>query len=97
MPREQPKDDPDWSQFQNPKLRDFFRKGLEQIRSTGKAFTTKPGDPNFEAWLDYFDRHIGERPMVLRMAIADRKGKRSFTVPTEWPHWFDLRASDHDR
>ena len=87
--RKEPSPDPDWSKFQNPKMRDFFRKGLESIRATKSPCTIKPGEPEFAAWVDYFDRHIGARPHVLKVVIDDRTGKLAFTVPAQWPEWFD--------
>jgi hypothetical protein len=53
------------------------------------------GTPEFEAWLRYFDNHLRWRPVTFKMFIADR-GK-GFTVPTQWPEWFDSSFVGSDK
>jgi hypothetical protein len=64
---------------------------MAHIQLTKKPCAIKSGDPEFAAWGDYFDRTLGERPLAFRMAIDDPK--RGFTVPTQWPEWFDTKAA----
>lgn len=77
--------------IQNPKMRDFFEKATAHIQQTKKPSTIKIGEPEFDAWEAYFRRTIGELPVTFAMAMKDEK--RSFTVPTQWPEWFDTAAA----
>lgn len=42
---------------------------------------------NFKAWREYFERHLGWTPYVLKLVLA--KQTASLTVPAYWPGWFD--------
>lgn len=64
---------------------------MAHIQQTKKPCAINQGDPEFAAWGDYFDRTIGARPVAFQMALSDPK--RSFTVPTQWPEWFDTTAA----
>lgn len=55
--------------------------------------TIQQGQPEFDAWREYFERHLRMVPFVMRMAIEDPE--RSFTVPTRWPEWFDSSFVQH--
>lgn len=43
--------------------------------------------PNFAAWRQYFERHLGWTPWVLNLVMS--QSGRLMTVPAEWPSWFD--------
>ncbi len=49
--------------------------------------TIKKGEPEFAVWLDYFDRHLGGRPLGMRMMLDG--GMAEMTVPELNPEWFD--------
>jgi hypothetical protein len=58
-----------------------------QTSGLSEAPTIQPETPEFNAWLRYFDDHLGWRPYALRLFIDGRA--KAFTVPTQWPEWFD--------
>lgn len=64
---------------------------MEHIQQTKKPCAIKAGEPEFEAWGKYFERTIGAYPLAFAMAAGDPN--RSFTVPTQWPEWFDTAAA----
>jgi hypothetical protein len=70
-----------------PKLREFFLRGLAHIQQTKAPCAIKRGTPEFTAWAAYFDTVIGARPYWFKQCDADEN--RSFTVPAQWPEWFD--------
>jgi hypothetical protein len=41
----------------------------------------------FPAWQEYFERHLGGRPMAFRMLLDG--SIREMTVPEQVPQWFD--------
>lgn len=49
--------------------------------------TITDASPNFAAWRQYFERHLGWTPWVLKLVLM--QPGRQMTVPTEWPSWFD--------
>jgi hypothetical protein len=77
--------------IQNPKMRAFFEKATAHIQQTKKPCAIKAGEPEFAAWGEYFQRTIGALPLAFAMAGKD--AGRSFTVPTQWPEWFDTAAA----
>lgn len=46
-----------------------------------------PSSPNFNEWRQYFQRHLGYTPLVLREILNGRR--QEMTVPAMWPNWFD--------
>lgn len=80
--------------IEHPKMREFFEKAIAHVQQTKAASTIQLGEPEFDAWVAYFDRIIGKRPITLQSAITDKD--RLFTVPTKWPEWFDPRAASTD-
>jgi len=42
-----------------------------------------------DAWVWYFDHHLGWRPATLTAFIEQET--KGFTVPAQWPEWFDLQ------
>jgi len=60
--------------------------------------TIKPGSPQWDAWREYFQRHLAWTPEVMRR-IIDRSADAPIlmTVPTEYPEHFDVsfRPSEH--
>lgn len=77
--------------IQHPGLRAFFAKATLHIQQTNSPCIIRQGEPEFAAWVDYFDRVVGQRPIVLQAAIANQE--RVFTVPAKWPEWFDTQAA----
>jgi hypothetical protein len=43
--------------------------------------------PQFPAWMEYFDRHLGGRPKAFQMLCA--REIMEMTVPQRQPEWFD--------
>jgi hypothetical protein len=78
-------------EIKNLKMRAFMEKGMDFIQQTKKPYTVEAGTQECTAWLDYFDRHIGARPIAVQLAIAKPEGK--FTAPAQWPQWFDSSAA----
>lgn len=70
-----------------------MEKGADFIEKAKQAYTVDAGSPECAAWLDYFDRHIGARPYTLQMALLKPKDDAQFTMPTQWPEWFDSAAA----
>lgn len=61
-----------------------FVQGLGPCELPNLALDT----PEFEAWRRYFDDHLRWRPWAFK-AFASQQTK-GFTVPTQWPEWFDV-------
>ncbi len=78
---------PDINQISDPKMREFFLRGMVYIRQMQSQRAIKNTDPEFVAWGEYFERVIGEFPVAYRMAARDPN--RAFTVPAQWPQWFE--------
>jgi hypothetical protein len=71
----------------------FFRRAEHFIRANlaGKELPTiRPGSEEWELWRQYFERHLGWVPLVMRKML-DRTPDASLamTVPTQWPQVFD--------
>lgn len=49
----------------------------------------KPGTAEWDAWERYFREYRGFMPIVMTLAKAERTKAKSFTVPSQWPEWFD--------
>jgi hypothetical protein len=43
--------------------------------------------PNFTVWREYFQRHLGFTPLILKWLLIEER--EEMTVVTEWPHQFD--------
>jgi hypothetical protein len=82
----------DAEKIEHPGLREFFRKGLALMEQSGQAVEIKPGSAEWNAWVTYFDRIVGKRPIAMTMTLNDQ-GQGAITVPTQWPQWFDSRAA----
>lgn len=78
-------------QIEHPRLKAFFERAMAHIQQTKAPCTIQLGEPEFAAWVDYFDRVIGKRPVHLLTCMGDKD--RAFTVPTKWPEWFDAEAA----
>lgn len=78
-------------QIEHPALKEFFEKAMEHISRTKAPCSIQLGEPEFAAWVDYFDRVVGKRPIALIACMGDKD--RALTVPTKWPEWFDSRAA----
>lgn len=53
--------------------------------------TIKPGSPQWDAWREYFQRHLGWTPEVMRRIIERAaNAPLAMTVPTEYPEHFDM-------
>jgi hypothetical protein len=57
------------------------------VTREGSHPTIKRGDPNFRLWAEYFDRHLGGRPMAFAMLCEG--SIKEMTVPEPTPQWFD--------
>jgi hypothetical protein len=84
----------DYPGIKNPKMREFFEKGGKFIQNAGTAYTIRQGTPEWDVWMQYFDRHIGARPYGVQVAMAKaammkEDHKAEITVPTQFPEWFD--------
>jgi hypothetical protein len=80
------------NKIKHPGLQEFFRKGLELTEKSQQAFEIKPGSAEWNAWMSYFDRVVGQRPKAMLMTLNDQ-GQGAITVPTQWPEWFDSRSA----
>ena len=80
-------------EIRNPVAKAYFDQAMALVRRTkasdpNATFPSfKQGQPEFQAWVDFFDRHLGWRPVVLQMCLSDPN--RTMTFPTQWPQWFD--------
>src|SRR5687768_16946589 len=46
------------------------------------------GSPEFHAWSRYFDNHLRWQPWAFKAFV--RGQTKGFTVPAQWPEWFDV-------
>jgi hypothetical protein len=60
---------------------------LKSSGRNGEHPTIKLESPEFLAWHQYFDQHIGQRPRIFQMLLD--KTIREMTVPEPVPQWFD--------
>lgn len=72
----------------------FFRRAEYFIRTTlaGQPLPTiAPGSQEWNEWREYFQRHLGWTPVIMRK-IIDRApdAPLAMTVPTQFPQHFDL-------
>lgn len=67
----------------------FWEKGRAMISQMypENAPTIKLGQPECEAWVKYFEKHLGWRPWALKALQAGNI--QAMTVPAQWPEWFD--------
>lgn len=76
----------------NPVAKAYFDQAMAHVKRTkasdpdAKFPSFKQGQPEFQAWVEYFDR-LGWRPVVLQSCLDDTN--RTMTFPTQWPQWFD--------
>jgi hypothetical protein len=49
--------------------------------------TIEDGSANFASWRQYFERHLGWTPHVLKLILGNKL--KAMTVPTKLPAWFD--------
>jgi hypothetical protein len=49
--------------------------------------TISLASPEKLAWHEYFDRHLGGRPLAFQMFLDG--GIREMTLPEQLPQWFD--------
>ncbi len=89
------------NEIKNPGAKKFFEEGAAAMaarafklsKETGQKASDIPhptisqGQPEFEAWREYFEHHLRWVPYVMQLAIAD--DQKSMTVPAQWPQWFD--------
>jgi hypothetical protein len=80
--------------IENPAMKAFFDEALAWIQRE-KAAGKEPasielGSPQWAAWRAYLVERTGAVPAVMRM--AEKNGSGTMTMPTEWPHWFDVRS-----
>lgn len=57
------------------------------VERQGLHPTIERGSDEFKLWLEYFDRHLRQRPVVFQALIDG--DVREFTVPEARPMWFD--------
>jgi hypothetical protein len=58
----------------------------------------RPGTEAWDSWREYFERHLGWMPIVMRKIIDDTPDKptEGVTVPTDFPQSFDASFREHD-
>lgn len=80
------------SQATDP-MQEFFRKGLAFIQSHKQSgadpcFAIRPDTEEWRRWAAYFRDSCGALPRVMVM-VGTMGGPETFTVPAQWPEWFD--------
>jgi len=60
---------------------------IHGAKREGEHPTINRDNPNFQLWAEYFDRHLGGRPMAFAMLCEG--AIRDMTVPEPIPQWFD--------
>jgi hypothetical protein len=76
----------------NKTAEQFFKKAQAFIaklpsEERGRLPSLQRDSDELDAWAWYFDNHLGWRPYAFQQFFADRT--KGFTVPTQWPEWFD--------
>ena len=66
----------------------FWKAALEHSQAHKSAVAIKPGTQEWSSWEAYFN-HLGFKPAVMRMVEQNRTKHGEFTVPAQWPEWFD--------
>ena len=81
------------AKIENPRIAKFYKDGLAFIKmrktteGTDPCFAIKPGMPQWNEWVSWFNDRCGRIPLVMRSVETGRLD--SFTVPAEKPEWFD--------
>lgn len=77
--------------------KNYHDRVLKFVQASGQCEfpTLELGSPEFEAWRRYFDDHLRWRPITFKMFINDQS--KGFTVPTQWPEWFDPAFAGSDK
>ena len=66
----------------------FWKAALEHTKLHHSATAIKPGMDEWRAWEGYF-HHLGFKPSVMAAVEQNRTKTGEFTVPAQWPEWFD--------
>jgi hypothetical protein len=56
--------------------------------------TIKLGSPEWKAWERYFRDFLGFEPALMKIIRSEGNPDREFTVPAQWPEWFDAGYGD---
>lgn len=66
----------------------FWKAALEHTKIHKSATAIKPEMAEWRAWESYF-HHLGFKPSVMALIEQNRTKTGEFTVPAQWPEWFD--------
>lgn len=87
-------ENPHTKKIRNVAMKAFFEEALAWIQretSAGKtAATVEFGTPQWQAWKVYLLERTGALPAAMKMVENSETG--TVTMPTEWPHWFDVHS-----
>lgn len=66
----------------------FWAAALAHNQSHKSAVAIRPGTDEWSSWEAYF-HHLGFKPSVMTLVEQNRTKTGEFTVPAQWPEWFD--------
>lgn len=89
------------AEIENPRIKLFYQDALAFIKAkkagvspADPCFAIRPIDPNTKqpmaewvAWAVYLSDRCGSLPLVMQQ--VEKRRLDSYTVPAQWPQWFD--------
>lgn len=84
------------------KFRKYTALAISHVKMKGMGTKDNPAPvivpetPEWEAWKRYFREVWGLTPIVMILAEKKQTKESCFTVPEQWPEWFDATSQKSD-